>query len=59
MVASRAMPETATGALTADARAALLAWYDARGRSLAFRRSRDPYAILVPRSWRSRRRSRG
>ena len=47
MVASRAMPETATGALTADARAALLGWYAARGRSLAFRRSRDPYAILV------------
>lgn len=28
-------------------RAALLAWYDARGRSIAFRSSRDPYAILV------------
>jgi A/G-specific adenine glycosylase len=29
------------------ARAAVLAWYDDRGRSLAFRASRDPYAILV------------
>ena len=28
-------------------RAAVLAWYDARGRSMAFRSSRDPYAILV------------
>jgi A/G-specific adenine glycosylase len=41
------MPETASGALPAEARAALLSWYDARGRTLAFRRSRDPYAILV------------
>jgi len=41
------MPETVAAALPADARAALLAWYDAGGRSLAFRRSRDPYAILV------------
>jgi A/G-specific adenine glycosylase len=29
------------------ARAAILAWFDARGRSLPFRGSRDPYAILV------------
>jgi A/G-specific adenine glycosylase len=29
------------------ARSALLAWYDAGGRTLAFRASRDPYAILV------------
>ena len=34
-------------ALPADARAAVLAWYDARGRALAFRGTRDPYAILV------------
>ena len=30
-----------------DARAAVLAWYDASGRALSFRRSRDPWAILV------------
>ncbi|MFL5680944.1 MAG: A/G-specific adenine glycosylase [Chloroflexota bacterium] len=29
------------------ARTAILAWYDARGRSLPFRASRDPYEILV------------
>jgi endonuclease III len=34
-------------ALPPDARAAVLAWYDAGGRALAFRSSRDPYAILV------------
>ena len=34
-------------ALPAEARAAVLAWYDARGRALAFRGTRDPYAILV------------
>jgi len=28
-------------------RSAILAWYDARGRSLPFRASRDPYEILV------------
>ena len=28
-------------------RAAILAWYDARGRSLPFRGTRDPYAIVV------------
>ncbi len=33
--------------LAAEARAAVLEWYDANGRSLAFRSSRDPYAILV------------
>ncbi|MEA2547091.1 MAG: A/G-specific adenine glycosylase, partial [Chloroflexota bacterium] len=33
--------------LSADARAAVLAWFDERGRALAFRRTRDPYAILV------------
>jgi A/G-specific adenine glycosylase len=34
-------------ALPADARAAVLAWFDDRGRALAFRGTRDPYAILV------------
>jgi len=34
-------------ALPADARAAVLTWFDARGRALSFRASRDPYAILV------------
>src|SRR6185436_13822434 len=29
------------------ARAAILAWYAERGRPLAFRRTSDPYAILV------------
>jgi A/G-specific adenine glycosylase len=33
--------------LPADARAAVLAWFDARGRVLSFRGTRDPYAILV------------
>jgi A/G-specific adenine glycosylase len=34
-------------ALPADARAAVLSWFDARGRALSFRGTRDPYAILV------------
>ncbi|HEX5823521.1 MAG TPA: A/G-specific adenine glycosylase [Candidatus Limnocylindrales bacterium] len=34
-------------ALPADARVAVLAWYDARGRALSFRTTRDPWAILV------------
>jgi len=33
--------------LPAEARAAVLGWFDARGRALAFRSTRDPYAILV------------
>jgi A/G-specific adenine glycosylase len=33
--------------LPADARAAVLGWFAARGRVLAFRSTRDPYAILV------------
>ena len=33
--------------LPAEARDAILAWYAERGRPLAFRRSRDPYAVLV------------
>jgi A/G-specific adenine glycosylase len=36
-----------SAALPAEARAAVLAWFDARGRALSFRGSRDPYAILV------------
>jgi A/G-specific adenine glycosylase len=34
-------------ALTPEARAAVLTWFDARGRDLTFRVTRDPYAILV------------
>ena len=37
----------ASHALRADARAAVLAWFDARGRALAFRDTHDPYSILV------------
>jgi A/G-specific adenine glycosylase len=33
--------------LPAAAQAAILAWYDANGRTLPFRATRDPYAILV------------
>jgi A/G-specific adenine glycosylase len=33
--------------LPAAAQAAILEWYDANGRSLPFRATRDPYAILV------------
>jgi A/G-specific adenine glycosylase len=33
--------------LPPEASAAVLAWYDANGRSLAFRATRDPWAILV------------
>jgi A/G-specific adenine glycosylase len=36
-----------SAALPADARAAVLAWFDARGRARSFRGTRDPYAILV------------
>ena len=41
------MPPAPPAALPADARAAVLAWFDARGRALSFRTTRDPYAILV------------
>jgi A/G-specific adenine glycosylase len=37
----------ADAAVPPAARAAILAWYDARGRSLPFRGTADPYAILV------------
>jgi A/G-specific adenine glycosylase len=34
-------------ALPSEARAAVLIWFDERGRALSFRATRDPYAILV------------
>lgn len=34
-------------ALPPEARAAILTWFDDRGRALSFRATRDPYAILV------------
>jgi A/G-specific adenine glycosylase len=34
-------------AIAPEARAAILSWYDARGRTLPFRGELDPYAILV------------
>ena len=37
----------APAAIPAEARAAILSWYALAGRPLAFRRTRDPYAILV------------
>jgi A/G-specific adenine glycosylase len=36
-----------TSSIPAPAREAILAWYPEHGRPLAFRRTRDPYAILV------------
>lgn len=44
-----ASPGASPGApsLPPEARAAVLAWFDDRGRALPFRASRDPYAILV------------
>jgi A/G-specific adenine glycosylase len=36
-----------TPSIPAPARDAILAWYRAHGRSLAFRRTTDPYAVLV------------
>ena len=39
--------QMSTSAVLPDARAAVLAWFDERGRALAFRATRDPYAILV------------
>jgi A/G-specific adenine glycosylase len=41
------MPPAPSPALPADTRAAVLAWFDAGGRALSFRGTRDPYAILV------------
>ncbi|MFP5342513.1 MAG: A/G-specific adenine glycosylase [Candidatus Limnocylindria bacterium] len=40
-------PDDAPPAVPPAARRAILAWYRERGRPLAFRRTRDPYAILV------------
>ncbi len=40
-------PAVPPDGLPAEARAAVLAWFDERGRALAFRAARDPYAILV------------
>jgi len=46
--ARRAHPATVADPVVAGAwQAAILAWYDARGRTLPFRGTRDPYAILV------------
>ena len=42
-----APPDPAHAAVPADARDAILAWYDATGRRLAFRSTADPYAVLV------------
>jgi A/G-specific adenine glycosylase len=44
---SVATVSTSPRSLGPEARAAVLAWFDARGRAIAFRRTRDPYAILV------------
>jgi A/G-specific adenine glycosylase len=41
-----AVPPPGPG-LSSEARAAVLTWFDDRGRALAFRMTRDPYAILV------------
>jgi A/G-specific adenine glycosylase len=41
------MTEPARAGLAEEARSAILAWYDAGGRTLAFRGTRDPYAVLV------------
>jgi len=40
-------PETPPGAVPPALRDAVLAWYDAEGRPLAFRGTADPWAILV------------
>ena len=41
------IPAVPPDALPRAARAAVLTWFDERGRALAFRATRDPYAILV------------
>jgi A/G-specific adenine glycosylase len=40
-------PDAAATSIPIDARRAILDWYAERGRPLAFRRTRDPYAVLV------------
>jgi A/G-specific adenine glycosylase len=42
-----APPSPAPAVVPQDARDAILAWYDATGRQLAFRATADPYAVLV------------
>ncbi len=42
-----ATPPVPADAVPPALRDAVLAWYDAEGRSLAFRATRDPYAVLV------------
>ncbi len=42
-----APPSPVPAVVPQDARAAILAWYDATGRQLAFRSTADPYAVLV------------
>ena len=39
--------ESPARALPSEARAAVLTWFDERGRALSFRATRDPYAVLV------------
>ena len=46
-MAVRAGSTKQAAGLPDEARAAVLAWFDDRGRALAFRATRDPYAILV------------
>ena len=41
------MPDTDVSPLDPQATSAILAWYAERGRPLAFRRTSDPYAVLV------------
>jgi A/G-specific adenine glycosylase len=40
-------PDATPPAVPPDAQRAILAWYGERGRPLAFRRTRDPFAVLV------------
>jgi A/G-specific adenine glycosylase len=42
-----AVPELLPGAVAPELRDAILAWFDAEGRPLAFRATSDPWAILV------------
>jgi A/G-specific adenine glycosylase len=47
MVARAPIAPTEPAAMPDGLRDAILAWYDARGRSLPFRGTTDPYAVLV------------
>jgi A/G-specific adenine glycosylase len=42
-----ALPDLSPAVVPQDARHAILAWYDATGRQLAFRATADPYAVMV------------